>query len=228
MTSDSSNGSVPVSADEFRERIIFRFEKAKAENYEFGLIAERIFVWLIKYTPGDAIPTDYWDSYRKLSGSVNLDSSGKLVFTEAQYAVMTMVNAAMKKAGMAITLPDNENTNQKLSLVIENFPYKSYLSKSFFPPVLAKCGQDMEVTFFSSLIVQGINKALEIVKNKILLIETVGFDEALQIYMDMDAIADIVTLHVPRKMIETFWENPEVAKYAIQLHENIYKTTMKD
>ncbi|MEM2112249.1 MAG: hypothetical protein QXX08_10315 [Candidatus Bathyarchaeia archaeon] len=156
MTSDNSNKSESISADEAREQMIARFEKAKAENYEFGLIAERMFVWLIKYKQGNTIPEEFWDLYQQLSDSVSHDPTGKMEFSESELSVMVLLNHVMKKAGLVITLTDKDTINTKLEFAMNNLfnqhslnttIYKAFLYAAFFPPISSKIGQDTDIFF---------------------------------------------------------------------------------
>lgn len=189
------------------EGILKKFQEAKDENYAFGIIAENLFSWLIHYKKGEDIPDEIWEMLQQLSNNVDKDPTGKLVFSKSQLSVMRIINLAMKKGGIVISIPDKDSTNQKLTSSLEGLSYSKLLENAFFPYVLEKCGEDVDPFYFLSIIAKGINKALEILQ------ENNGYSFGIQV---------TVTLYYPVALISTFWENPEVVKYLTEFHAKIY------
>lgn len=195
--------------EKYKQEITTRFEKATAENEKFGAVSLRMFLWLTKYKFGEPIPEVFWQLYQLLSDSVNKDDSGKLLFTDAEYAVMKMINTAMKKGGFVITLPNKDLTYQKLALSADQFAFRDVLEKAFFSPFLQKSGEDLDLFSFMGLITLGIKHALVIVKD----LKKQDIDQTM-LSLSMNLLADIVTIEFPDSLIDSFWDNRHVALYA--------------
>jgi hypothetical protein len=176
-------------------------EQASIENQRFGTTASQLIILLSKYKSGNVIPAEFWELFEGLANIVGHDSSGKLKFTQAQYAVMMVINVLMKTGGLAITIPNKETIQKNLSKAFFGLPKSHILEGAFLPPFLDQIGNSVDFYGFLGIVRIGMMNASAIISSQ---------DDFKQ---SVD-LAKTILLDASTAVFESFWENPEIIKRA--------------
>ena len=188
-------------------RISDGFAAATAENPAFGTSSKRIFAWLGEYEAGSPIPESFWVDYSRLLKTVEINAAGTYTPTKAQAEVLNWISNFMRTKNLIIKLPPLDEFKERLHLVVvESCSFWEFIEKEIFPVLLEKSGQEMDVSFFLSLMAKMLK---------------VGSEKAEQpVYAPM--LAELQ--YLPDRLIDTFISNQYLAKYAHEQFEMARKS----
>jgi hypothetical protein len=204
MSMETSTQPQVPAEHPLREKLIGKLEAAEAENPSFARIATQIIILLTKYTPDTPIPDEFWRLYHQLSKTVNQDSSGTLEFTDTQIEVMVIIRNLMRARGLLLQLPDESELEEKLHDAARDVQeWETVLATSFYPPLLDKAGDEMEIWFFLSLLSRAMVESVDSLDDWDL--------------TESDRAALLLAIRCfPETLIDLFVGNPYLAAYARQ------------